>query len=95
MDDDNDKVIERTLAPMGKKINLEDYPTSWKECDDLTLDGLRLSKQDSDKILERSRDELERVQELLWAEDSYSSLSFFREWMGRARIALSTTSCPG
>lgn len=51
-----------------------DYPTSWKECDDLRLSGLRLSKQDSDKILERSRDELERVQELLWAESSYSLL---------------------
>ena len=67
-------MIERTLVPVGKDISLEDYPTSWKDCDDLTLNGLRLSKQDSDNILERSRDELERVQELLWAEDSYALL---------------------
>jgi PPK2 family polyphosphate:nucleotide phosphotransferase len=53
---------------------LKDYPTSWKECEDLKLNGLLLSKQNSDKILEQSRDELERVQELLWAEDSYALL---------------------
>ncbi len=60
--------------PVGKSIDLEDYPTSWKECEDLTLNGLRLSKQDSDEILERSRNELEKAQEILWAEDSYALL---------------------
>ncbi|HEY3420648.1 MAG TPA: polyphosphate kinase 2 family protein [Methanomassiliicoccales archaeon] len=74
MADDNDRLIPRTLVPPNKKVKLEEYPTSWKDCDDLDLNGLVLSKENADKILERSREELERVQELLWAESSHSML---------------------
>jgi PPK2 family polyphosphate:nucleotide phosphotransferase len=74
MGDDNDKVIARTLVPSNKKVRLEEYPTSWKDCDDLDLNGLLLSKGNADKILERSREEMERFQELLWAEASHSLL---------------------
>ncbi len=74
MDDDEDQVIARTLVPVDKEIKLEEHSTSWKDCADLTLNGLSLTKENSDKILEKSREELERVQELLWAENSYSML---------------------
>jgi PPK2 family polyphosphate:nucleotide phosphotransferase len=74
MDDDNDKVMARTLVPLGKKIKLEEYQTSWKECDDLRFSGLRLTKENAEKILEKSREKLESVQELLWAEASHSLL---------------------
>jgi PPK2 family polyphosphate:nucleotide phosphotransferase len=74
MDDDNDQVIVRTSVPVDKKIRLEEHHTSWKDCDELKLNGLRLTKENSDKILEQSREGLEKVQELFWAENSYSML---------------------
>ena len=45
-----------------------------QECDDLKLDDLRLKKENAERILEQSKGKLERVQELLWAESSYSLL---------------------
>jgi PPK2 family polyphosphate:nucleotide phosphotransferase len=72
--DDNDKVLAMTLVPADKKIRLADYPTSWKDCESLKLNGLHLTKQNSDDILAQSRAELEKVQELLWADNSYSLL---------------------
>jgi len=74
MKDDIDEVIARTLVPVGKKINLQDYPTSWKDCDDVQIKGLKLSKGNSIKMLDKSREKLESAQELLWAESSHSLL---------------------
>lgn len=74
MDNDKDNVIARTLVPFGKKIDLNEYPTSWKDGDDLKLNGLRLSKEKSKKILEQSREKLSKAQELFWAENSHSLL---------------------
>jgi PPK2 family polyphosphate:nucleotide phosphotransferase len=74
MDDDNDKVITRTIVPFDKKVRLKEYSTNWKESDDLTMNGLPLTKENSDKIIEDSRKRLEKAQELLWADDSYSLL---------------------
>jgi PPK2 family polyphosphate:nucleotide phosphotransferase len=74
MDDDGDQVIDRTMVSADKKVKLEEHPTSWKDCEELTLNGLRVTKENSEKILEKSREELERVQELFWAENSYSML---------------------
>lgn len=69
-----DRVMARTMVPEDKKIRLEEHPTSWKDCKDLDLNGLSLTKENSDDILEKSREGLERVQELFWAENSYSML---------------------
>jgi PPK2 family polyphosphate:nucleotide phosphotransferase len=74
MGNDNDKAIVRTLVPSNKKVKLEEYPTGWKDCDDLELSGMLLSKGNAEKILEKSREDLERAQELLWAESSHSLL---------------------
>ena len=74
MDNDSDKLMARTLVQAGKKINLNEYPTSWKDCDDLKLGDLQLTKENAEKILEQSKEKLKRVQELLWAESSYSLL---------------------
>lgn len=74
MNDDSDKVIARTIVPAGKRIKLNDRSTSWKGSEDLKLNGLKLTKQNSKEILERSRLELEKMQGLLWAGDAYSML---------------------
>jgi PPK2 family polyphosphate:nucleotide phosphotransferase len=74
MSDDYDKVMERTLVPSEKKVKLGEYPTGWKDCDELSLRGLVLSEGNADKILELSREELKRVQGLLWAESSHALL---------------------
>jgi PPK2 family polyphosphate:nucleotide phosphotransferase len=74
MGNDYDKVMTRTLVPPNKKVRLEEYPTGWKDCEELNLNGHVLSKGNADKILELSREDLDRVQELLWAESSYALL---------------------
>jgi PPK2 family polyphosphate:nucleotide phosphotransferase len=74
MSDDIDEVTARILVPFGKKINLHDYPTSWKDGEELKIEGLKLSKGNSSKMLEKSRERLESAQELLWAESSHSLL---------------------
>jgi len=74
MSDDADEVTARILVPVGKKISLQDYPTSWKDCDDVKIKDLKLSKGNSSKMLEKSREKLEIAQELLWAESSHSLL---------------------
>jgi PPK2 family polyphosphate:nucleotide phosphotransferase len=72
--DDEDQVIARVSVRADKKIKLEEHPTNWKDCEELTLNGLHLTKDNADKILEGTRGELEKAQELLWAEDSHSLL---------------------
>jgi PPK2 family polyphosphate:nucleotide phosphotransferase len=74
MSKDGEKVMERTLVHPDKKVKLEDYPTSWKDSEDLELGGTLLSKENAEKILEKSREDLDRAQELLWAESSHSLL---------------------
>jgi len=71
---DDVKVIKKTIAPVGKKIKLEDYPTSWKRSEKFQLNGLRLSLQNSETIMKRSLEQLKLLQEQLWAENSRSLL---------------------
>jgi PPK2 family polyphosphate:nucleotide phosphotransferase len=74
MNDEFGKMLARTLVPVGKKVDLKDYPTSWKDLDDLKINGSKLSKANSTKMLEESRETLEKDQGLLWAESSYCLL---------------------
>lgn len=74
MDADDEKVIKKTLVPLGKMIRMEDYPTSWKDAEKTKLNGLKLTKQNSEMILERNLEDLKILQERLWAEDSRSLL---------------------
>jgi len=71
---DEDKAIKKTIAPVGKKIKLEEYPTSWKRSEKFQLNGLRLSLQNSDTIMKRSLEQMKILQEQLWAENSRSLL---------------------
>jgi len=71
---DDDKAIKKTIAPVGKNIRLEDYPTSWKRSERFQINGLRLSLQNSETIMKRSLEQLKILQEQLWAENSRSLL---------------------
>ncbi|OPY31115.1 MAG: Polyphosphate kinase 2 (PPK2) [Methanomassiliicoccales archaeon PtaU1.Bin124] len=74
MGDNGARVLERIRVPAGKKVKLTEYPTSWKKAEEFKLNGLKLTKDNSKEILEKSKGELAAAQELLWAEDSYSML---------------------
>lgn len=72
--EDVKQVLDRMRVSPGKKVNLDDYPTSWKEPETLSLGGLPLSKTNADELLARSNRELARMQEVLWADDRFALL---------------------
>jgi len=71
---DSKRVLERLQVPAGKKVKLSDYSTSWEHPEKLTINGLELIKENSRDILEDTIKDLSEVQELLWAQNSYSIL---------------------
>ncbi len=90
---DDDKVIKKTIAPVGKMIKLKEYPTSWKRSEKFQLNGLRLSLQNSETIMKRSLEQLKILQEQLWAENSRSLLIIIQGMDAAGKDVLSNMSC--
>lgn len=70
----DNKLIERLRVKPGKKIKLDDFDPSWAHTSALVEGGKESIKQHATEILETSKSELSKVQELLWASDTYSVL---------------------
>jgi len=66
--------IERAKVVPGKRMDLKRYPTSWEMAESDSINGLRLSKENSEELLARSLKELTSMQEVLWADNRFSML---------------------
>ncbi|MBI0584782.1 MAG: hypothetical protein ISF22_11245, partial [Methanomassiliicoccus sp.] len=49
--DDLRQLMSRTMIENGKAVDLKDHPTSWKDPERFTVDGLRLSKENADELV--------------------------------------------
>lgn len=68
------KLLKQFLAEPGSEVNLKDYATDWTLTDDAKeLDKDAIQKR-ADEILEKSREEMSKAQELLYASDTHSVL---------------------
>jgi len=71
---DEQQLVKMTMAEPGKKVDLKDHPTSWKDPEKFSIDGLRLSKDKADELLSIGQKRLAKMQEVLWADDRFSVL---------------------
>ena len=70
-----DDIIDEFRVPVGKKIKLKDYSTSWDGDDSLSEE---VRKQLAAEHLAKSTAELSAAQELLYAADTWSVLCIFQ-----------------
>jgi polyphosphate kinase 2 (PPK2 family) len=71
---DYDEIAERMLIPPGKRVRLKDHDPDWlltKEMDSLSKEQ---AKQRSVELLEQSRQELIKAQDLVYANGRYAVL---------------------
>jgi len=68
------KLIEQLRVTPGKKVNLNDFDTGWAQTEEMKDAGKDVVKEKALEILEASKVELAKAQELLWASDIYSVL---------------------
>ena len=68
------RLIKRYRVPPGSRIRIRDHNPSDAGGDDLLPRGSESVKARAEELLEISREELARAQELLWASDTYSVL---------------------
>ncbi len=71
-------IIDQFLVKPGTRVKLKDYPTDWTQTDEAKKLGDYTLKEQSEKILEETRAELDAAQELLYASDSHSVLLIFQ-----------------
>jgi len=73
----------------NKKISLKDYDSGWipkwaKEQEE--KEGKKAVKEQALALLEANRQKLVKMQELLWASDTYSMLIILQGWMQQEKI---------
>jgi PPK2 family polyphosphate:nucleotide phosphotransferase len=68
------KLIDRARVEPGKRVDLKRYPSSWEEPEKCSLNGLSLCKDNADELLQKSQKELSKMQEILYADDSFALL---------------------
>src|SRR5688572_24366470 len=61
-------------VPPGKKVKLKDYDPGWAITNELKQAGKVEAKEQAEKFLSSSLEELEEAQNLLYASDTYSVL---------------------
>jgi PPK2 family polyphosphate:nucleotide phosphotransferase len=66
--------MERVRVEPGKKVDLERFPTTWEDPEKYSFDGLKLSKENTDELLAKSFGELDKMQEVLWADGRFALL---------------------
>ncbi|MEM0448557.1 MAG: polyphosphate kinase 2 family protein [Methanomassiliicoccales archaeon] len=69
-----EKIIERVRVKPGSKVSLKDYPSEWDGPEQFSVNGMELTKANSEKLLEMTRKELTKMQDMLWADNSHSAL---------------------
>jgi len=72
------KLISRFRVQPGRKVHLKKFPTDWTGSPEAKKLGKEDVKKRSLEILEKSRAQLAEVQELLYANDTYSVLLIFQ-----------------
>jgi PPK2 family polyphosphate:nucleotide phosphotransferase len=72
------KLLKQFLAKSGSKVDLKKFSTAWTGTKLAQKLGKDKIKNQALKILEQNREELDAVQELLYASDSYSVLLVFQ-----------------
>lgn len=68
------QLIERVRVEAGKRIDLKDFPTNWDDTEKYFMDGTKLSKDNAEELLAKSQKEMAKMQDVLWASNSYSLL---------------------
>lgn len=68
------QLIERVRVEAGKRIDLKDFPTNWDDTEKYSMDGTKLSKENAEELLAKSQKEMAKMQDVLWASNSYSLL---------------------
>jgi PPK2 family polyphosphate:nucleotide phosphotransferase len=68
------QLTDQIKVEPGKKLDLKDFPTNWSNPEKYSMDGTKLSKDNAEELLARSQKELSKMQDLLWASNSYSML---------------------
>lgn len=72
------KYIDLFRVDSEKKIHLKDYDTGWAQNEDFKEMGKDKLKERAVEILEQNRVDLDKVQQLLYADDRYSLLIVFQ-----------------
>jgi len=72
------KIISRFRVDPGTKVNLKKYPTDWTGTSEARKLGKEAIKSRAGEILEKNRERLAEVQNLLYADDTYSVLIIFQ-----------------
>jgi len=70
----NPKLLKQFIVDPGSDVDLKEYVTDWTETDEAKDIGKDAIKERSKEILEQSRVEMSKAQELLYASDSHSVL---------------------
>lgn len=68
------QLIEKIRVKPDRKVDLDDYPTSWDDSEQFELSGLRLTKDNAEELLAKSQRELVSNQEVFWADNRYGLL---------------------
>lgn len=71
-------IIEQFRVEPGSDVKLKKYPTDWTDTDEAQELGKDKIKDRAKEILEKNREDLSEVQELLYANDSRSVLLIFQ-----------------
>ncbi|MFO1022238.1 MAG: polyphosphate kinase 2 family protein [Planctomycetales bacterium] len=69
-----DDLLERFLVKPGKKLRLKDHDSGWEQTDELKELGKEETKERAQVLLAKNLKELEKAQDLLYADDRYSVL---------------------
>jgi PPK2 family polyphosphate:nucleotide phosphotransferase len=72
------KFIKRFIVTPGSKVNLKKFTTDWAGADDVKKLGKDKIKKRALKVLEKNREALAQVQELVYADNTRSVLLIFQ-----------------
>jgi PPK2 family polyphosphate:nucleotide phosphotransferase len=68
------KLVDRIRVEPGKKVDLDDYPTSMDDSREFSLKDLGLSKEGADELLAQSARDLVKTQDVFWADNRFAML---------------------
>lgn len=79
------EIIKLFKVKPDSKVHLKDYETSWAQTDEFKSVGKKAVKERANEILQKSIEELEACQELLYADDRYALLIVFQAMDGAGK----------
>jgi len=88
------KFVKQFSVSPRSKVDLKKFTTDWAGTEEAKKVGGDKVKQRALKILEKNREELAKVQELIYANNTRSVLLIFQAMDAAARTGLFVTSCP-